>query len=165
MSRITKTIAEQVAKKLTEKKSNEIKELRLQLKQKATEIKLANTPVVIMDLFKEYPDFFNEKSGEYINGPGLNRYSSFSYTEEMPGINEGLQITAEEAEQIIEIDDKIKDLTAAINKVRTDIEVALLSLRTYNNIEKEFPEAFAHLPERTSMALAINLADVRKQIA
>lgn len=61
MSRITKVIAENVAIKLTEKQSAEIKELKEVLKIKFTEIYLNQLPDKVNSTFGNHPEYFKKK--------------------------------------------------------------------------------------------------------
>ncbi|HYH13984.1 MAG TPA: hypothetical protein VD794_02120 [Flavisolibacter sp.] len=165
MSRITKTIAEQVAIKLTEKKSYHLEVLKAQLEDLATNIKIGYIPTDVLKAYRKNSKYFKSCTSEYFRGPGLGHYESFRYNQSLPHTSEGVKVNELEAQSLIQQRDKIEDLQNTINKIKLDVENALLALRTYNNVEKEFPEAFEHLPSRTTTALSININDVRKQLA
>ena len=72
MSRITKDIAHEVARKLTSKKTEEINKIEKELQLKLEGFLLEKVPKEIMDLFKKHPNYFEKTSSFRISGNGFN---------------------------------------------------------------------------------------------
>lgn len=166
MSRITKTIAEDVARQLTAKKSEEVDKLKNDLKLLNTQIYVSKLPSSVMDMFEDYPEYFNKSSSESVTGPGLNKWHRVEFTRSLPrSNNNSINLDAKEAQKIIKLEDKIEDKGKAYKELFEKIEIALINLRTYANVQREFPEAFKLLPaSNIGMKLAVNVADIRKQL-
>lgn len=159
MSRITKAISEDVAKQLLSSKLEEIGVLKKELKAKGTEIKLRTIPKDVLKAYNSNKSYFRTTNSEYANGVGLDRWFSISF-ETLPCNSQAIQLTDEEAEFLLILTDKISDKTKEYKNLKIQIETALFNLRTYNNVEKEFPEAFKLLPK-----LSVNtslMIDVKK---
>lgn len=166
--RITKEKAELVAKKLTEKKVEKCKNLQNKLAEYVTEIAKSKVPKPVMDMYKEYPKY--TKSKEYsicIQGEGIDNYrlSSQGITEKIPYTGEDVSVNKKQSDKIQKLHYKIEDAKKEIKQLQREIETAVYNLRTYNKCEKEFPEAFKHLPkEAITTALSVNISDIRNKL-
>jgi hypothetical protein len=162
--RITKTIATEVAQQLIAVKNEELKHLRLQQKTFIRDIYLTQLPKDVLICFGKNPKYFRTTSAIYINGPGLPQgYKTYSIGDPLPSIN-GDRITVTElySTDIEKNEDAINTKSKEINELFDNIEAALINLRTYNNVEKEFPEAFKLLPPASiNTGLMVNIKDIR----
>lgn len=69
------------------------------------------------------------------------------------------------ATQVMTLSDKASKLMKKRDTLRKDIQNSLLSLRTYNKVKENFPEAFKYLPDSNiSTALTINLSAIRERV-
>jgi len=162
MSRITKQIAEAVANQLCLPKQQEVKAQEENLSSVVTEIYRSKIPVEILQMYHDNPKWFKTLSSIKLNTLGFN-YEFFGMMESLPDNNSMyyMPITPEEAEKIHQQDDLLKQLKKDYETLTKEIKIAVFNLRTYNNVEKEFPEAFKLLPTRQTTALIVNLKDIR----
>jgi len=56
------------------------------------------------------------------------------------------------------------DKLEEIENLRTDLENAILTLRTYARIKEQLPEAYELLPDKTSTAISINLESIKTRL-
>lgn len=162
MSRITKQIANAVANQLVLPKRQDVQNQENKLKGIATGIYLKSIPTEVMQQFEKYPSYFKKRISFELKEHGFN-YERFSLEKNLPENSENyyIQVTAGDS-SILRIEkDKVQDMTDELNRLRLDIENAIFNLRTYNNVEKEFPEAFKLLPKQQTTALIVNLKDIR----
>lgn len=162
--RITKTIAEWVAKQLTQPKRLEQWAIRNKRSELVRAYYLNQLPDDILKLYNTYPNYFKKTTSTRIDAPGLSgNYNSYSLGTALPEKHGScLVISAKDAEPIIEFDNIDVSMGKEIETLQANIESALLSLRTYNKVQKEFPEAFKLLPPSSvNTGLAINIKDIR----
>lgn len=165
MSRITKAIAEDVAKQLVQDKENEIQQLKNNLSHYVTKLHIDRIPDAVMKAFKTNGSYVNNQASIYICGAGFDRWFQVTLEKSLPYNGDHLEVSSEQGDQIKAAKNLIDDKTEEKRKLRQSIEVALFNLRTYNNVEKEFPEAFKFLPKASvNTALAININDIRNQL-
>jgi len=164
MSRITKQIAEAVANQLVLPKRQELQKEEQKLHQITTDIYLKHIPSQVMDAYDKYHEWFNKTESVYLNTNGFN-YEYLALTKNYPKQrNKYPEFTAAESAKIRVQFDIVADLKKSIEKLKFDIETAVFNLRTYSNVEKEFPEAFKLLPAKQTTALIVNLKDIRCQL-
>jgi hypothetical protein len=164
MSRITKEIASAVAKELCSSKQSEISDLRKELQITMRKYYLSILPDNIVVQFGENSEYFKQVSSVKITGENIsNMYKYYSIGDALPQSNsfERLNLTPKQSLNIVRIFDLIDDKEKAISDLKISIEVALYNLRTYGNVEKQFPEAFEKLPPITTTAVMINIKDIR----
>lgn len=165
MSRITKDIATDVAIQLTANKKAEIKKLEDELAGFITGIYEASLSDLIKQAFKKHKGFLHTTNSIRLTGAGLSvgyKYYALSY--ELPKCNSCGQfpMNDEQSAKIVKLDDKIQDLIKEHRDLKQSIENALYNLRTYANVEREFPEAFKLLPVKSvNTALMVNIKDIR----
>lgn len=160
--RITKQIAEDVARQLCAEKQSEIKALKAQLKATVTSHYEAILPKDVLAFFKKYPSFVSTDSSVRIYGSGID-YRYFNFTQPMPsGDNCKLEIDDISANYLTGLLNTIQDQEKSYNQLLKEIQLALINLRTYNNVREQFPEAGKILPiQQTSTAVMVNVADIR----
>ena len=162
MSRITKQIALTVANQLVLPKRQELKTEENKLSEIVTEVYRAKIPIDILMLFETKRKYFKTKNYLKINGNGFN-FTPFSMVGLLPDNNDIYcsEFSVKECDKIHRQFNIVEDCKKEIDKLRFDIQTAIFNLRTYNNVEKEFPEAFKLLPIRQTTALVVNLKDIR----
>lgn len=164
MSRITKDIANEVAKKLTQNKTDEIENLENELRLKVHDIVKKRIPDSIIKLFKIHPNYFIKKSYFQFVGNGMN-HKGFYINNELPFIqNNVVEPSKLEADTILKLDNEITNLKTKRNTLRSEIRELLYSLRTYSKVISEFPEAEPFLPKTITNKLIVNISDIRNQL-
>lgn len=163
--RITKQIAQDVAMQLVSGKRVEIKELKNKQAEFLTEIYENSLSDLIKESFAKHKGFIYSGSSLRLSGVGLPQgYKNYPLTKELPKCNSCsiFPVTDEQAAIILGYSDKVDDLEREVNELQNNIEAALFNLRTYGNVEKEFPEAFKLLPvTKTNTGLMVNIKDIR----
>lgn len=163
MSTITKAIANEVAIKLTEKKQKEIKKLNSELNAIFYDMVVSKIPKEVLDAYKNHKEYFNRRSDMQMIGQGWNwRYISFGC--ELPYNKTVFEPNSKQSDILVKLKNTIEEKTDARNKLISEIEVALFSLRTYKRVEESFPEATPFLPEKITNVLAVNISDIRQKI-
>ncbi len=157
MSRITKQIAEEMAKHLVEPQTLEITKLTGELTTVCRQFYLDSLPEGILPVFKKWLVWFDSTSQIRIEGPGLSQgYKYYNIGESLPKNTDSIVITAEQAADIIAIEKEER------SQLRESIEVILFNLRTYKNVQEKFPEAAKYLPaQKTPAPVMILLKDIR----
>jgi len=162
MSRITKAIASDVAKQLVKNQRKELEDLKSKRSEFVTSLYEKIIPEDVLMVFKTNRSYINFQSSIRIVGCGFNHYNNYILTKELPYNGNYLEVDDTDGDIIKSLDAEIDDSRNKIKELSHSIEIALFNLRTYNNVEKEFPEAFKLLPKQSvNTALAINLKDIR----
>ena len=147
---ITKAIAEEAAAKMAQKAFNEkIRKASDELEAKADELAKKHVPGPVLSLISEYAEYFYQSNGvtfvphgtESLYHLHIRCHTSFT----MPSANSRVEITQEEGADISKLHKALRDLEAQKSDCELRISRALLTLRTKNNVEKEFPEALEYL--------------------
>lgn len=163
MSRITKDIASAMAKQLTEPQSKEIAELNNDYAALCRQFYLEKLPDGILPAYKKWIQWFDTTSQIVINGPGLSQgYKYYNIGESLPKSSNKIEVTAEQANQIVAFENEIARKKQELNTFKSSIEVILFNLRTYKNVCDKFPEAAKFLPaQKTPAPILIQLKDIR----
>lgn len=160
-NRITKQIAEAIAKQLTAPKRAEIAELRAAFKTFVTQKYIESLPAGILAATK-FKDFFNTTSQTRLVGEGLPLgYKWYALAGTYPKNEAVVHVNPQDAQTVLRYENQLETLNQQANDLEREIGNALLNLRTYKNVEQEFPEAAALLPVKENSAIAINLKDIR----
>jgi len=165
MSRITKDLAERTALKLTEKKLLAINMVKEELSKLLFDYQYESLPEQIKDCFKAHPDYFNKSSSFRPLGEGLN-FSYHNIISELPySKNANVVLNKEQANRVSKLIAKKETMSQKYRQLNIEIESTLFALRTYKNVEREFPEAFVLLPElSTNTSVMINVSSIRSQL-
>lgn len=167
MSRITKTLAGQVASKLAAPIWDKAEKLEKDLMELITPLYEATLPKEVLSTFKKYPKYFNTSGYVRVIGTGLENYKTYDLSKNLPkkeNYTSTISVDPETANQIIDLSNKIDSLKVEFRKHRNEIEIAVFGLRTYGKVQLEFPEAFVLLPPITSTALTVDLKSIRCKI-
>nr|DAJ08476.1 MAG TPA: Nucleotide modification associated domain 5 [Caudoviricetes sp.] len=162
--RITKTIAENVAEELTKKLDEKIKEHKKDLEKVAGNIYVKSLPKGLMEAYDKFPKYFNTRCSIQLVGNGAN-YETIWLDKEYPSVEYRYTASEKDTKSILGRYDTIKKLEKEKKDLETNIQEALLALKTYKRVEQEFPEAVQYLPESSScIAIAIPMKDLRGKI-
>lgn len=161
--RVSKYQASLVAKKMTEKKKEEMLKLNREFMQSVTDEYKKTVPNEVLQLFEKYPNYFDRVRGTYLNGHGFNR-EYVELTVRYPDSGSSIELTAKLAEKLMGMKHKADNAKKEYNDLVSELEIALFNLRTYAAIEKAIPEAVPYLPETTSSAVAVNFTTLRSKL-
>ena len=166
MSRITQEIARSVARQMTEKKTLKLESIKKELQSVACELAKKMIPKEVLVCFEKYPSYFNCTTNIQVGGQGLN----WEYLEleiKLPSPNGNYlkeTLKDKDAIQVKKLIDSISKLDTEIDRLKDEIGTALLSLKTYNRVQTEFPEAYTYLPIKVSQELTVNINKVREKL-
>lgn len=161
--RITKAIAENVAKELTKKLDGKIKEHQADLRAVVTDIAKSSIPKDVLACYKKHPSYFNDRQKVSLCGNGLH-YDEVPLLDKLP-IDYYYKPNEKDSASILARLNNISKLKKEAEELENDIYVALVALKTYKRVEQEFPEAVQYLPESSQcVAIAIPMKDLRGKI-
>lgn len=164
--RITKTTAEQVALTLAQPYYDKEALALLTFQQKATEIIKQNVPADVFEMQKKYPEFINVSAYFRLDGHGFS-FDMVKLTEDIPqrSHRETYSLNGNDGAILQKLNRLHLKAKESRERFELDVVASLMQLRTYKNIEEQFPEAFALLSNTgTCTAIAINVSDVRNRI-
>lgn len=164
--RITKSDAESVAIKMTEKKQKEIDKVDKELSEYGYQLAKSLVKKDVMDFFAKHPEYTLSAEKISVTGVGMSWETIYFVGKRIPMVNPGTckSVTNEQAKHIVSLMNKKNDLKKEKAKLFKDIEVALLSLGTYNKVKEQFKEAAPFLPFKQKSEIVVNLNDIRKRI-
>lgn len=169
MSRIiTKLDASKVAVKMIENISFKIIEKKNEVSDIVSEIYLKSLPKEVSKTYKIHSQYFNKLKDIRCEGNGLN--DSFNLKQSLPSDGSWqkcIMPTEQEAVIIIRLSEEINNLEVKRSNLKNSIEKTLLSLRSYNRIKKDFPEAYDLLPkyDETDKSLMIPIQQIMSELA
>ena len=152
MSTITKVIASEVAKKLTENKSKNIEKLNVNLKTEFQKIYLKRLPKEVYETFEKFPSYFNARSYVQLTGNGFD-WQSLSFLKPLPYSERSFVPNEQEAEKLLKMKNEVDKAKNEKDKLVSEIETALIGLRTYKRVQENFPEAFELLPNKITIII------------
>lgn len=167
MSRISNDLAGQIAQKLTEKSRLAAEKLHVEYRELVTVFYESQTPDAVKKCFKDNYEWFSTRSSVNLDGHGF-RWNQVSTTRPIICNNDSsanLKLTAKIADQITASKRKWEKAKEKYENLKTEAKQALLTLKTFNNIRKELPEAAPMLPPPMSNALVVNFSSLKKQLA
>jgi hypothetical protein len=171
MSRITKQIAENTAKAMTEVKAKEAAALKLKFQQAVANIAWDRVPQQIQNIYAStidhHKNYIVTRREFQLIGYGFD-YKWVYIPESIPfkDCENVLKLSKEEGELLWDLEKSYKKAEKVVNELKLEIQVTLCdTLRTYKKVQEHFPEAFEYLPKlSTSTALSINLDALRQKI-
>lgn len=163
--RITKSIAEYVAKQMVSEKKKLLERKRDIVKGICTEIYKREIPKDVLKLWDKNSSWLKSTSSVRLNGYGF----SYEYQdiEELPkNFNRDPFLIFEnnEAELVLSARNEIQKINDEIRSLQSEIEQALLSLVTYKRVSENFPEAIPFLPKIQNTSLVVDLSNLRNKI-
>lgn len=164
--KITKTDAQSVALKMTEKKQKEIEVIKKELSDYAYQIAKSFVRKDIMDFYEKHPNYFKTIERIQVSGKNVN-CEVISFDKKVPSTETYQQtrlVTDVQGLKISQLLNNKKILKEERDKLYVDIENALVSLGSYTRINEQFKEAVPFLPFKQKSEIVINLNDIRKRI-
>jgi len=165
MSRITKQIAEEVAKKLVAKKRETLKLRTKEFSEKITKICHEKVPFEVLVVFEKHPNYFHQTSTFKPSGNGWN-FQNLNLSHSLPSQAGyfSFEMEVETSNELLKEFNKNKDEQKQIDELQRDLVNTLLNLKTYKSVTENFPEAVEHLPKIVNNTVALNLSDIRNRI-
>lgn len=167
MSRISQTVAQQIAVKLVAKKRILQSESQKEYREYFTEIAEKKVPKDVMEFFKKHSEYVKTTSNIRADGKGMSKLE-VSLTRAIPSVSpncyyDHIDLNETEATKGKKLYDAWVKLKDTNNDLQSEIEATLISLRTYSNIEKELPEATQYLPQ-VGLTVIVDTATLRKKL-
>lgn len=174
MSKISKTTAEEVAKKALAKYSNEIDEQKKIIKQLATNLYLKHVGNEVLSAFKSFDPWFKKTSQIQLVGNGFNhqvfKIDGYLPTNNSNGSNHFISINSDDKE-LIDLSNQLLKATRSENDLQKKYDVlleqliqALLALSSYKRIIENLPQVAPFLPVQKKMEIIVDLSDIKKFI-
>jgi len=167
--RISKTMAEAIAKKVLEKNYKAVDDLKKSFDDKAIAAYKANVPKAVWNTFKAHRMYIN--TTRYLKLGSYFGYYQVMFRENMPDSrNSGLfEFEGDLKKEMELLHNKIEVAAVKLRDLHSETVSALLAMGTTKKIREMFPEAAKLLPDDeqkvTTMALVVNLDSIRKRIA
>lgn len=170
MSRITKNIAKDTAKKLLEKR------IKLQNERKTTfwswvaSKYKATLPPEILSLPDNLKTFLFYTSSIHVRGVGIDYKMSNVYTNgsitflQQYSKTPSVDLSNEDAVSFVQMWEEIDTERKKLLDDEFKLEQSLLALKTYKKVQEVFPEAYAALPEIEKYNLPTINVDVLKEM-
>lgn len=167
MSRITKTLAQEVADKMTATRRETIRLKKSFYKESIYNEIRKTIPKDVLDFFEKYPQYTETSQSIRISGNGFN-YEYEVIDKELPSKRgQNFQYTPSEeiAKSLLEKKNEIEKLKIETESLRKEIESTIFNLKTYKYVQENFPEAFEYFPtQKITTALSLNISDLRNRI-
>lgn len=162
---ISKTLAENIAKKLCSKKYNEYQKSVTEKDTTIEKVYIKKIPKDVMAFFNKNPKMIISTSSICINGGGFHYYHATlsKRLPEISRINDEL-FTQTEKDAFLKLKNKVDLLKREYTDLLQEVTNALLNLKTTKRIAEHFPEAIQYLPTSEKLELAINITDIRNKI-
>lgn len=160
--RITKSAANSVAIKLTEKKTIQLKKIKSEISDIGYAVLKGQIPKKILDLYGTNSGYFKTISSVHVTGKGLNN-QPINFSKNLPSTDTYRKTILVDDKNALELStrfNQIEKLGNEIEKLQLEIEAALLSLCTYAKITSEFKEAIPFLPFKEKNELVVNIKEI-----
>ena len=165
--KVSKQMAEDLAKKLVESRNAEINEVEKKLRELSDKIYEKTVPVALIPVFEKHRDFMRSTNSFQVYGNGLNG-EQFKLSKSMPGKGDytNIQPTEKECEKLKTLFYQIKDLKKAKEDLQRRTERALISLSTTKKVADQFPELkdFLARAESNKFLPIPNLEQLKKDL-
>lgn len=170
MSRITKDIAQRVARNLVAKKEEQNKELKIAIDTLIKEHYTKTLPKEVIKLYETFQKYLVLTSTVHLHGQGIDQnyynlgYNIYVISEN----NNNPHITFEKKEAAVleKMLTKYKSTQAEIKNLKIEIEALLFACRTYKKAIETFPECKEFLPDANAAIYlpTINVDNLRKRL-
>lgn len=162
--RITKELANNIARGLLKTKTDEISEFSKSIREYATEIYKRQIPENVLKLFKSNKEYINTSCSVRLIGNGFNY--DYQAIDELPSTltHPHLVFTNEEAEKLLSMRYRLEALKKDREELKKEVEQTLISLGTYKRVSENFPEAIPFLPKVKNAEIVVDLTKLREKI-
>lgn len=156
MSKISKTLAENIVNKVIEKLQKKEDEYTNEFVTKAVEYYMLRVPKEIVELMSNDScrNYIKKTTSFYINGMGFNnRYISIKTA--VPDTNNNLSPTAAEAKVLQKLYDKLEDAKEKRKQTGIELTATLLGLGTTKRVAEQLPDLIPYLPDNKKNSMGI----------
>jgi len=165
--RISQALAAQIATKMVQSKRAIQSELQKEYREYFTTVAEKKVPKDVMEFFKKHSEYVKTTSSMRVDGKGFNRLD-VSLTRAIPSVSpncyyEHVDLNESEATKGKKLHQDWLKMKENNDALESEIETALINLRTFANIQKELPEAGKHLPEQ-GLTVIVNTTELRKKL-
>lgn len=165
--RISQALASQIASKMVQSKRTVQSELQKEYREYFTTVAEKKVPKDVMDFFKKHSEYVKTTSSMRVDGKGISRLD-ISLTRAIPSVSpncyyEHIDLSEAEATKGKKLHQDWVKMKENTDTLESEIETALINLRTYANIQKELPEASQYLPEQ-GLTVIVNTTELRKKL-
>lgn len=162
---LTKEAAYRISALLCDKHDKKAKAAQKEFESFITVLWEKTIPTEVIKMFVKHRKYFRAEANIRVHGNGFNsEYVSLSKS--LPGCSgySVLDISEKDASKAKQLQVSANDLKEKYKKLLTEVEVSLLTLKTFKRIQESFPEAVQYLPKAESRELIINFNDVRAKL-
>lgn len=160
MSRISRSKAESVSRKLTKKRWDEIESTKKKLAEKASEALLSLCPKEVIECFQtDAKSYLKTDTSLYINQLYVNLYKAIPVKSGNIKLED--KVVSKEITDLYYLAEKQKE---DVLNLEREIEETLISLGSYKKIQETFPEAAEFLGIEVRHLPAINLDSIREKL-
>ena len=165
MSLINKSIANEVASKVLQSKWDLVQKNESDFMDMLESEYLKTIPQAVKDFNEIHTNYINKTSTISPRGNGWG-YRDFHYDKTMiTNRNEYCFFPEPKvAEKLLKMINAWEKSKKDYNLLHQDLTIALCQMRTYKNVEENFPLAVQFLPQRQTKAVAINYTDIIKRV-
>lgn len=164
--RISKSLAQSIARKLTEEKQKQVKSIQTDFRQYITDCYNAQIPKEVSEIAKKHPEWFNSRGVITFSGHGFSytNVTSIGNVLSNANYNAVLYLNDKIATKAKKLQNKYLDADKKLGELQTKIEVTLIGLGSFKKIQEHLPEAVPFLPKSTSVELMVNFDVLRADI-
>lgn len=156
-------MAENVANKMTAKRSEEITQLENEYRKILTDAYRESVPVEIMKAMKSNRGFLNMASGISLVGNGFN-FDHIRFSEDLPSENSRWEIPEPYAEMVSTLRAHASSKKKELSVLKREITTALVNLRTLAKVSEHFPEALPFIERAPNTEIIVDLSSLRKKL-
>ncbi len=171
MSRITKHIASEMAKKLGAKSLGKLETLRDETEESIRGIIYNRLPAEVVDLEKKFPKYLNTDNSYHPTYKKEFGSAVFYFKEAIPSpIHNGyssksISLLPKNVADLDKLAHKYAKAETAHKALIQKLEDSLYALRTYKKVTEQFPEAVKYLPKvKREHSIALSLVELRKLV-
>ena len=164
-TRITKDVAEGMAKKLIQPKVDEVNRLFSDFYAEVEDLYFTALPKEIKEAYKLHSQYLNLSSRACLNSSGFSyAWVDFSKRLPSPSHNE-IEFSGEIMGQLLKKYSSIKAKKEEVYNLSKQIEATIYNLRSYTKIQEVFPEAAVFLPiDRGNVTAVSNIDELRAKL-
>ena len=144
MTKITIKVADAISKEISSSVyDSRISSLESKLEDAVSDVVISTTPIEVLEISKQFPKFFILRH-EVTLFDGINKLH-YMKCRKLPSNRSIIMISPKDLAEIKEISDELYSVKNLKRNLINKIYKALLSLKTYNRVELEFPVAYKYL--------------------
>lgn len=165
--RISQEFSKNIANKMAEKLDKKIELAEKEYSEFVYKEYVKQTPKGMLVALKKYPNYVQTVNYVYFSGFGFN-YEGVSVVkkviEQSSNSRANLTLDKDLAGELIKFKRVVDDLKKERAELKREIQNALLTLRSFSEIKKQFPEAAKYLPNAEKRELVVDLQSIRNKL-